>query len=216
FTKEKFVLRDIGKFKNVKMLPDRYIRIFKIKQIVCIEYQDLSEDNEREMFQRVQLGMALTPAEKLQAIHSSTSAFVRELVSDFVTDGLATTLDWDLTRGGDFRVLTHAVYNMEKWPNLGTVPGVSTLQKLLTRDEEIPSTFRRAARQTLDILLRISRDPSLHAVAFELPDVKKVAPVEVISAITLVHAHKRTLTLAQLADGIAAMRRAEPWNCKEV
>ncbi|EED83309.1 predicted protein [Postia placenta Mad-698-R] len=144
----------------------------------------------------------------IQIYGRSTSAFVRELVSDFVTDGLATTLDWDLTRGGDFRVLTHAVYNMEKWPNLGTVPGVSTLQKLLTRDEEIPSTFWRAARQTLDILLRISRDPSLHAVAFELPDVKKVAPVEVISAITLVHAHKRTLTLAQLADGIAAMRRA--------
>lgn len=61
------------------ILSEKYRRLFANKQIVCIEYQDLPDTDEREIFQvgslssgcsfkliassqRVQLGMALTPA----------------------------------------------------------------------------------------------------------------------------------------------------------
>lgn len=34
-----------------KLLPDRYRRQFAMKQITCIEYQDISQDEERDIFQ---------------------------------------------------------------------------------------------------------------------------------------------------------------------
>ncbi|KAG7442576.1 uncharacterized protein BT62DRAFT_935881 [Guyanagaster necrorhizus] len=49
-----------GKQKNI--LPESLRRIFANKQIVCVEYSDLTDDGERDIFQRVQLGVALTPA----------------------------------------------------------------------------------------------------------------------------------------------------------
>jgi len=48
--------------KARKLLPEKYRKLFANKQIVCVEYIDLSDADEREIFQRVQLGMALTPA----------------------------------------------------------------------------------------------------------------------------------------------------------
>jgi hypothetical protein len=63
-----------------KLLPEKYRTMFENKMIVCIEYEGLNDDQEREMFQvffsprypyldfltylsqRVQMGMALTPA----------------------------------------------------------------------------------------------------------------------------------------------------------
>ena len=37
-------------------MPERYRRLFANKQVVCIEYQDLPDSDEREIFQvRIQL-----------------------------------------------------------------------------------------------------------------------------------------------------------------
>jgi hypothetical protein len=36
--------------KPGKQLPPKYKRMFANKQIVCIEYMEISEDNEREIF----------------------------------------------------------------------------------------------------------------------------------------------------------------------
>ena len=66
FTGEKFVFTDTGKIK-AQVLPERYRKLFLNKQIVrsislefpfsannhqvCMEYQDITSDNEREIFQ---------------------------------------------------------------------------------------------------------------------------------------------------------------------
>jgi len=34
-----------------KLLPEKYRNLFENKMIVCIEYEGLSDDQEREMFQ---------------------------------------------------------------------------------------------------------------------------------------------------------------------
>ena len=70
-----------------ELLPAQYRDQFRRKQIICVEYNDVTEENEREIFQvsvplhsdmlrstellysvsyqRVQLGVALTPAGEL-------------------------------------------------------------------------------------------------------------------------------------------------------
>ncbi|THH15459.1 hypothetical protein EW146_g5020 [Bondarzewia mesenterica] len=63
-TANKYWYKKLNPRTRGTILPERYRRLFANKQVVCIEYHDLTEDNEREIFRRVQLGMALTPAEK--------------------------------------------------------------------------------------------------------------------------------------------------------
>jgi len=90
-----------------RILPERYRRLFSNKQIVCIEYQDLPDSEEREIFQvsayapcsvislliqvqRVQLGMALTPAGGYIPWHAfvvPTHRLVREIAGGEYPDG---------------------------------------------------------------------------------------------------------------------------------
>ncbi|TFK19227.1 hypothetical protein FA15DRAFT_709187 [Coprinopsis marcescibilis] len=69
-TAEKLWYKDMPTGKRRKIIPDKLRRVFAGKQIVCVEYQDITENDEREIFQRAQLGMGLTPAEKLQVINT--------------------------------------------------------------------------------------------------------------------------------------------------
>jgi len=58
FTNEKLWYKDVGtsgKGTKKKLLPEKYRRLFANKQIVCIEYQDITDDDEREIFQASRL-----------------------------------------------------------------------------------------------------------------------------------------------------------------
>ncbi|KAL6301935.1 hypothetical protein BKA93DRAFT_443788 [Sparassis latifolia] len=205
FTNERFMFKETGKMKG-KLLPERYRKIFCNKQIVCVEYQDLTEDDEREIFQRVQMGMALTPAEKLQAISSPTASFIRELQDQYVVDELAQTLEWDTARAGDFRGLASAVYNMNKWPALATMASLSQVEKWLRQPAELEERFCDQAHATFHIFVLLARD-SQYNKAFRLTGVKKVSPVEFMAVTLLIFVYKNKLTLAQLSEAIATMRR---------
>ncbi|KZT64675.1 hypothetical protein DAEQUDRAFT_732307 [Daedalea quercina L-15889] len=208
-TGEKFVYEDIGKWSGAKILPERYRKIFRAKQIVCIEYQDITNANEREIFQRVQLGMALTPAERLQAIMSPTSDFIHDLRAQYVSPsdepGLSTLLDWDIARGNDFRCLVHAVYSIYRWPNVATFPSVTTLTKWVERDEELEPKFTAGVHQTMDIFLMLAREN--RGAAFKMADVKKVSPAEFIAIVVLIHIHKSKLGAGATRKAIRDMRR---------
>ncbi|OBZ72931.1 hypothetical protein A0H81_07184 [Grifola frondosa] len=205
FSNEKFVFKETGKIK-AKILSDKYRKIFCNKQIVCMEYQDLNGDNEREIFQRVQLGMALTPAEKLQAINSPTARFIRELQTQYVVDGLSQYLDWDVSRGSDFRGLAMAVYNIEKWPGINTLASLNQVQKWLQQPEELDEHFCDKIHATFRIFVALAKD-SQYNKCFKLSGVKKVSPVEFMAASLLIAAYKNKLTFAQLSEAIILMRK---------
>ncbi|KAH9946736.1 hypothetical protein B0H21DRAFT_662598, partial [Amylocystis lapponica] len=207
YTSDKFLFKTGGAFsRKAQILPQRYKKIFCNKQIVCMEYQDLTSDNEREIFQRVQLGMALTPAEKLQAINSDTATFIRELQTQYVTDGLASTLDWDISRGADFRCLSTSVYNMVRWPSLSTLVSLAQVQGWLQQTSSLPSSFCDDIHAVFQIFLTLAKDSKLSKV-FRLPGVAKVAPVEFMAISLLIYVHREKLTLAQLAEAIGKMRK---------
>ncbi|KAJ3488586.1 hypothetical protein NLI96_g2734 [Meripilus lineatus] len=207
FTGEKFTYKSSGKSKsNTRLLPERYRKIFRNKQIACMEYDQLSDDNEREIFQRVQLGMALTPAEKMQAINSPTATFIRELAREYVTDGLADLLEWDTNRGSDFRSLTTAVFAIQKWKSLSTPPSPAQLTTFLQQHEDLEESFCQRVRQTLAIFVALAQDKD-HQKAFHISGIKKVAPVEFTMTCVLISAHKDKLTLSQLGDVILQMRK---------
>lgn len=54
-TSEKLWYKDVqslsGRNRARKLLPEKYRRLFANKQIVCVEYQDITDSDEREIFQ---------------------------------------------------------------------------------------------------------------------------------------------------------------------
>lgn len=56
FTGEKFWFKELPNEKpkrgsSRKALPEKYKQLFSNKQIVCVEYQDITDNDEREIFQ---------------------------------------------------------------------------------------------------------------------------------------------------------------------
>ncbi|KAF8059847.1 hypothetical protein FPV67DRAFT_1707864 [Lyophyllum atratum] len=137
-TGEKLWYTDTGGKNRRKVLPEHIRTLFKNKQVVCVEYQDVTDSDEREIFQRVQLGMALTPAEKLQVISTPRASFIRSLVSHFLTPspssssspgaGSLASLDFDRARGADFRCLAQTVHCLHT--PLAALNGAGALAKL--------------------------------------------------------------------------------------
>ncbi|KAI8643042.1 hypothetical protein BD408DRAFT_431788 [Parasitella parasitica] len=56
--------------------------IFNKFEFVCVEYLDITEDDEFEIFSRVQLGVAITSAEKLKATNSQVAEQCRRLADE--------------------------------------------------------------------------------------------------------------------------------------
>ncbi|KAF8326736.1 hypothetical protein F5887DRAFT_1288897 [Amanita rubescens] len=212
FTGEKLWYKDVGqKTKSSKrktILPEKYRRLFANKQIVCVEYHDINDQDEREIFQRVQLGMALTPAEKLQVINSPRAQFIRELQANYLKEqggGLTTSaLDWDRSRGSDFRGLAQAIYTIDKYsPAYKTSPTILQIEKWLSDDSTVTTSFRNKIKDTFDIFVLLVHDKATKS-AFKKPT--KVSPVEFILIVVLIAVWKDKMSLAELSESIAKMR----------
>ena len=67
--------------KNI--LPDSIKEEFDRKDLLCCEYLNLTETQEREIFQRVQLGIPLTAAEKVRATAGAWQEFAQSFELDF-------------------------------------------------------------------------------------------------------------------------------------
>ncbi|KAI0781688.1 hypothetical protein BC629DRAFT_578024 [Irpex lacteus] len=209
FTSEKYFFKDIpDRREKGKLLPERYRKIFENKQIVCMEYADLTDSNEREVFQRVQLGMALTPAEKLQAIHSDAGVFLHSLQSEYVTERLAEHLDWDVARAADFRCLATAIYLIEKGGTSMAAPGITTLHKWLEEADAFSDATSASLHQTFQIFVWLSEDKQCSKCFNLEKDRKKlkVSPLEFIASAVLINTYKSKLTLKQLSEAIRNMR----------
>ncbi|KAL0945177.1 hypothetical protein HGRIS_004328 [Hohenbuehelia grisea] len=198
---------DINSAKTRKILPEQDRLSFAEKEIVCVEYQDINENDEREIFQRVQLGMALTPAEKLQVINTPRAAFVRELLTMFVNDnnGLdGGALNWDRERGADFRCVAQSVCCIAHYPsgirNVGTMP---QLKKWLSASDALPEGTMGMIKETYRVFVQLVSNKTVNRV-FHEPE--KIAPLEFICIPILIAMKRSGMSPAQLAATIGTMR----------
>ena len=152
------------------------------------------------------INLIVFSAEKLQAISGPMPAFIRELCTTYLTEGglIGDTLDWDRSRGGDFRCLATALYVIDKYSmnpkNHGTM---SQLEKWLTRSGEPTAEFRDDIHNAFNVLMDLAHDKSLNGV-FNTPT--KMSPIEFIMISVLVGVSKDQLTPSQLSKAIAQMR----------
>ncbi|KAI0246291.1 hypothetical protein BJV78DRAFT_173348 [Lactifluus subvellereus] len=189
-------------------IPPHDKREFAQKLITCIEYRHLSAAAEREVFQRVQLGVSLTTAEKLQAISSPWANYITHLEKTHVTidGGLVDQIAFDDTRGRAFQNVAQLVYCCAGLPAAQRVPTAPKLEKWLTAPDERPSgAFRDAVAAVLDRLWELARSEELDA-PFRRFKVK-VAPVEFVFIGVLLYVMRHGYTAREQSRAAFILRR---------
>jgi hypothetical protein len=138
-------------------------RKFEDKRITCVEYRALSPASEREVFQRVQLGMSLSAAEKLQAIASPWADYLNELDVKYISisGGLSSHIEFDMKRGRTFQNLASMLYCCEE-VDLQRTPSAVQLEKWLNELKGPSKVFKSRVERMLSNLLEIASDTALN------------------------------------------------------
>lgn len=66
-----------------RILPEKIKEEFRGKQLVCYEFMNLTDAQERDLFQRVQKGIQLTKAEQFRATRGDWQTFAEMYERDF-------------------------------------------------------------------------------------------------------------------------------------
>ncbi|KAF7791991.1 hypothetical protein EIP86_003018 [Pleurotus ostreatoroseus] len=188
------------------LLPESYRRQFSAKQIVCVEYEELTDDQEREIFQRVQLGVPLTPAERMQAICGPWPDLVREIQATVLKeDGFVQSLEWDRSRGREFQCLSSVLYLLDNHTSSAALkfPGTPQLERMLQQTTPVSTTLKDHMFRTFRIWEVLVRDPE-HSQCFQ--KLSRLSPCEYIMTAVLIHMKCAEFSLAQLSAAILKMR----------
>ncbi|KAI0262274.1 hypothetical protein BGY98DRAFT_735399 [Russula aff. rugulosa BPL654] len=189
-------------------IPTNDKRIFASKLITCIEYRNLSPAAEREVFQRVQLGMSLTNAEKLQAISSPWANYITLLEKTHLTidGGLIDKISFDDSRGRAFQNTAQLVYCCAGLPATQRIPTAAKLEKWLTSQDESPSAaFKYAMADVLGRLWELACSEELDA-PFRLFKAK-VSPVEFVYIGVLLYIMRQGFSTAEQSRAVFVLRR---------
>ncbi|KAI0067416.1 hypothetical protein BV25DRAFT_1987816 [Artomyces pyxidatus] len=184
-------------------LPVKYKRLFANKQIVCIEYSNLTDDDEREIFRRVQLGVALNAAEKMKAEQKTErQELVQRLVSDHI--GTLEQLDFNTKRGTTFRWIAQAIYTTSKYPHAKASTTSAQLTKWLADPEHVDEDFAEDIQETIQLLVSVITADKECLKVTKGPTT--VAPVDFVMMVVLVGRVKNKLPRNQLSRAIHMLR----------
>ncbi|KAH7339594.1 hypothetical protein B0J17DRAFT_716603 [Rhizoctonia solani] len=197
--------------KQCRLLPDNLKRQFRNKTMICVEYRDLNGTAERDIFQRVQLGMALTTGETFQSYDGPVAKFIHKMHRQLFEDNqLDVLLSLSIDRGRGFQGLARTVACVAKLPDY-VHPSQLQQTKLLQRNnltEEENNRILRKSERALNIILDIARNEHLRERAFPLPvRTSRTSPVEFCFSTLLVaiRMDRPGMTTSQLAEQIGDM-----------
>ena len=170
-------------------------REFLAKEFVAFEYTDLTRAQEEELFARVQMGMSLTLAEKMQAQTGPWQELARIYVQDFP---IVFALLKDQSRGKPFQLCLSCFSQILEVQHPSTASGIpilktnfAALPKLLKNsdavDDEIKShlanvfkTFNDLVRNDASVFTKVDRG------------VQTFSPLEVVAVAVLISIYSET------------------------
>lgn len=172
-----------------QLLPASLKRKFDNIALQVVEYDNIDTDKQRDIFresyvevyvltcsERVQLGVALSAPEKLQALGGHWSAWITELQKKYVVSAGALSsylLHFDVARGRAFQnVLAFVMLAFEN--KSGTHPTNATEMKFLSRTDMPEKPFKKRVDMALGMFNEIAT--SQYETAFGDIE-KRVAPV---------------------------------------
>ncbi|KAG9096580.1 hypothetical protein FRC06_008520 [Ceratobasidium sp. 370] len=186
-----------------KLIPEGFKKQFAAKQLLCVEFENLTEATERDIFQRVQLGMALNEAEKQKAISSPTVNWIRGLVSKYFEgdDGIPQFLPMNTKRSKDFQCFSQFVCMANALPKF-EMPAAAKLSKFLHEQDERSEPFKDAVEKATRSLSELAHKKEHVKTVGAIP----IAPVELVH-ICLLCLMLSGRSLQVMADKISEMRQ---------
>ncbi|KAI6001912.1 hypothetical protein EDD15DRAFT_2472675 [Pisolithus albus] len=202
FTNEKLWYKSSAQNPKRKLLPAHLKTLFANKQVVCVEYNDLTDDQEREIFQAVMF--LPSRSERLQAIVGPWPTVIRDIQSHILgEDGLEGYLDWGHARGRDFQCLATVGYLIEN-SSKPTIPTSKALEKWLHRTDPVRPTLIADLQETFRIFVILARDKRYSR---SLNSPARVSPIEFVMIGMLIYKKRASLSLTQLSSAIEKMRK---------
>ncbi|KAI0275834.1 hypothetical protein BGY98DRAFT_1098601 [Russula aff. rugulosa BPL654] len=186
--------------KPGKQLPPKYKRMFANKQIVCIEYMEITGDDEREIFR----AEAPTPRQTL----------VHELVSDFAMS--LRNLGFNDRRDAGFRWIAQSLQTLlDPRPILKRSSTTYSQQATWLKDTApLDPAWKKKIQHTYKLLvdtlvtypncLKVTRGPTT------------IAPIDLVMMVLLVFEFQEKLSASRLADALHALRMAARKETKDL
>lgn len=195
-----------------KTLPEETQKLFLNKDFVTYEFFDLSAEQEEDLFARVQMGMQLTPAERLRASTGPWQQLAKLFVDDFPT---IYELLKDRSRGRDFQLtlmcFSQIIEIRDQKPSDG-VPRFMAKQAALPQFLGKRDLVNDGAKSHLASVWNIMKDmveeePDIFNNATKwLSGVQTFAPVEMVAITVLISMHFETRDIQTLLDDVKALR----------
>ncbi|KAK9763186.1 hypothetical protein K7432_010379 [Basidiobolus ranarum] len=162
--------KEDASYPKQKTLSLREQEDFQYSEFVCIEYNDLTPTQEHEIFSRVQLGVALSVAEKLQAIASPMSNYIRTIIEDYPL--LSKIMD--TKRARPFLLIGQALHVMYYEPDRFISTSLA-IEKFLKKKGNVVASLLVKAKRTFEMYSMLIRT---YPEIFEIPT--KMAPIEFV------------------------------------
>ncbi|OCH84947.1 hypothetical protein OBBRIDRAFT_355589 [Obba rivulosa] len=179
-------------------LPPPLVQSFDEGHITCIEYENLTDEQEREIFQRVQNGTPLTKPEQLQALPGPWPIFIQKMQIRFLDEGFGMIVPRNVSRSQDFQTLATMFYLIHRHHErkLYKAPRAPALSEWLQCHEPVPETLRTDLLQTLRIFDRLVRD-NIHNKPFQKMSLHAFSMTGV-----LIFVHRHRYTLKELSTAV--------------
>ncbi|KAF2712739.1 hypothetical protein K504DRAFT_211324 [Pleomassaria siparia CBS 279.74] len=197
-----------------KLLPESIQKQFLNKEFVSFEFTSLSAEQEEDLFARVQMGVQLSPAEKMRASTGPWQELARLYKDDFP---MVFSLLKDRSRAKDFQMALSCfsqIIEVQHPSGANGVPKLKTthanLPKLLKNqeavDDEIKSHLASVFTTFNDLL---QEDPNVFTNSDKrLRGVQTFAPVEMVAVAVLISIYSETRNNRLLLGDISALRES--------
>ncbi|TFK24479.1 hypothetical protein FA15DRAFT_669575 [Coprinopsis marcescibilis] len=193
--------------KSGKVMSEMEQAHFKMNTFNVQDYIGLTPEQEREVFHRVQLGVALTPAERLQAINGLRADVIRAFRRGLgITTVFRNFSDWGGNRGKDYLALSQIAYLISIPPGQAAPePNVQRIETWLRENAT------KGSLQQMEIGLKAAFDIFCRIVHHDIfgGAVTKVhmTPWELVLSICLIHHYKKRMNDCETSDAIDQLRK---------
>ncbi|KAI9721301.1 MAG: hypothetical protein M1812_002463 [Candelaria pacifica] len=195
--------------KTKLILPERMKQEFRKKSIVCYEFMNLSHEQEEDLFQRVQKGVQLTPAEKFRATRGTWQSFAIMYEQDFPT---VVNLSGNIRSSGFRNLLTCFAQILEaEYPSTASgVPqlrsGVAALDKFLQNEHALNDKTRDHFGRVFRIFNDLVEDDPQTFQNNSYRTARKFAPIELVAVAVLISKHGVGRSMPMLHGDIKYLR----------
>ncbi|CAO1630051.1 unnamed protein product [Parajaminaea phylloscopi] len=196
-----------------RTLPPEVAKRFRKEAIPTVVYDNLTDEQEREMFQRVQMGVTLSAAEKLSALRNKWTIFFDELTKKFMdshsNSGSSLTHIVTVTRSQEWYLMAQStlviLHSREDY-----VPTYSAIRTLMEKDVAGPSERLQAeVKETMHRFLRLANDPLYNGPLLPHKGAtigRKYSPVEFVQTAYMIWRYP-SASEAELAEWCGILRR---------